>query len=105
MWEKCVQKVITQERRKVVVEDQSTILPGKGEDEDDVEKPRKKLIRAGLPDEMTQCSNDRGGYIPVGSQTNAPDIVNSTINHRLSMLINATYLNSPWITAGNLTII
>lgn len=43
MWEKCVQKVITQERRKVVVEDQSTILLGKGEDEDDVEKPRKKV--------------------------------------------------------------
>lgn len=50
------------------MEDQSTILPGKGEDEDDVEKPRKKLIRAGLPDEMTQCSNDRGGYIPHANQ-------------------------------------
>jgi pre-rRNA-processing protein IPI3 len=31
MWEKCVQKVMTQERRKVVVEDQSTISPGEGE--------------------------------------------------------------------------
>ncbi|KAG1781058.1 WD40-repeat-containing domain protein [Suillus placidus] len=42
MWETVVQKVMTQEKQKTVVEGQNTIVPGEGEAGDGVERPRKK---------------------------------------------------------------
>ncbi|KAG1746716.1 WD40-repeat-containing domain protein [Suillus paluster] len=42
MWETVVQKVMTQEKQKVVVEGGSATVPREVEDQDDVERPRKK---------------------------------------------------------------
>lgn len=42
MWETVVQKVMTQEKQKATLEGQIAAAPGEGQDEDDVERPRKK---------------------------------------------------------------
>lgn len=42
MWETVVQKIMTQEKQKAAVEGQNATVPGEGEDENDVERPRKK---------------------------------------------------------------
>ncbi|KAG2129202.1 WD40-repeat-containing domain protein [Suillus bovinus] len=42
MWETVVQRIITQEKQKAVMEGQNATMLGEGEDENDAERPRKK---------------------------------------------------------------